>query len=170
MNDPETQTRKVGRPATRATARGRSNSLDGSPTLQRRLSAAQLFHLPAVGPIVDEILGELPLDLNPQVVNVPIPPINAAPIPEPEVAAPAAEEAIPIIPPLAAPIPPAPANPGPTAEQQDNMRLRREARLIIAECQEFIEVHEGLEMNSALLASIEKEALRLALLITSSLN
>ena len=123
-----------------------------------------------MGPIVDEILGELPLDLNPQVVNVPIPPINAAPIPEPEVAAPAAEEAIPIIPPPAAPIPPAPENPGPTAEQQDNMRLRREARLIIAECQEFIEVHEGLEMNSALLASIEKEALRLALLITSSLN
>ena len=103
-------------------------------------------------------------------VNVPIPPINAALIPDPEVAAPAAEEAIPIISPPAAPIPPAPENPGPTAEQQDNMRLRREARLIIAECQEFIEVHEGLEMNSALLASIEKEALRLALLITSSLN
>ena len=116
MNDPEAQARKVGRPATRAAARGRSNSLDGSPNLQRRLSAAQLFNLPAVAPIVDEILRELPLDPNPQVVNNPIPPINNAPIPEPEPAEPAAEQAIPIIPPPADPIPPVPENPGPTPE------------------------------------------------------
>ena len=81
MNDPEIPTRKVGRPATRATARGCSNSLDGSPNLQRRLSAAQLFNLPAVGPIVDEILGELPPNTNLHAVNNPIPPVNAAPIP-----------------------------------------------------------------------------------------
>ena len=74
MNDPEAQARKVGRPATRAAARGRSNSLDGSPNLQRRFSAAQLFNLPAVALIVDEILRELPLDPNPQAVNNPIPP------------------------------------------------------------------------------------------------
>ena len=105
MKDPEGQARKVGRPATRAAARGRSNSLDGSPTLQRRLSAVQLFNPLAVAPIVDEILGELLLDPNPQVANNPIPPINNAPILEPEPDEPAAEQAIPIIPPPASPIP-----------------------------------------------------------------
>ena len=127
MNDPEVQARKVGRPATRAAARGRSNSLDGSPNLQRRLSTAQLFNLPVVGPIVDEILGELPLVLIPQAANNPIPPVNAAPIPEPDPEVPAAEQAIPIIPPPANPVPPAPENPGPTPEQLANMRLRRRA-------------------------------------------
>ena len=105
MNDPEVQVRKVGRPSTRAAARGRSNSLDGSPILQRRLSAAQLFNLPAVAPIVDEILGDLPLDPNPQVANNPIPPINEPPILEPVPEIPAAEQAPPNIPPPAAPIP-----------------------------------------------------------------
>ena len=105
MNDPEVQVRKVGRPATRAAARGRSNSLDGSPNLQRRLSTVQPFNLPVVGPIVDEILGEFPLVLIPQAANNPIPPVNAAPIPEPDPEVPAAEQAIPIIPPPVNPIP-----------------------------------------------------------------
>ena len=113
MNNPEAQARKVGHPATRAAARGRSNSLDGSPNLQWRLSAAQLFNLLAVAPIVDEILGEFPLDPNPHAANNPIPPVNAAPIPEPDPEVPAAEQDPPNIPPPAAPIPPFPENLGP---------------------------------------------------------
>ena len=170
MNDPEVQARKVGRPSTRAAARGRSNSLDGSPTLQRRLSATQLFNLPAVGPIVDEFLGELPLDRNPQAANNPIPPVNAAPIPEPDPEVPAAEQPAHNIPPPVAPIPPAPENPEPNPDQQANMKLRREARRIIAEGQEFIEVNEGIEVNPILLAAIERESLRLVSLITSCLD
>ena len=161
MNDPENQTRKVGRPATWVAARGRSNSLDGSPTLQRRLSAGQLFNLPAVGPIVDEILSELPLDPNPQVVNDPIPPANTAP---------AAEQAIPIIPTPADPILPVPESLGPTPEQVANMRLRPEAVVIVDECQEFIKVNEGMKVTSAFLTYINEEASRLALIITTFLN
>ena len=121
MNDPEVPTCKVGRPATRAAARGCSNSLDGSPNLQRRLSAAQLFNLPVVGPIVDEILGELHPVPNPHTANNPIPPVNAAPIPELDLEIPAAEQAPPNIPPPVDPIPPVPENLGPTPEQLINM-------------------------------------------------
>ena len=159
MNDPEAQARKFGHPATRAAARGRSNSLDGLPNLQRRLSAAQLFNLPAVAPIVDEILGELPLDPNPHVANNPIPPINAAPIPEPDLEVPVAEQDPPNIPPPAAPITPSPKNLGPTPEQLANMQLRSKAVAIVDESQEFIEVNEGMEMNSPLLAYIETRSL-----------
>ena len=170
MNDPEIPPRKVGRPATRAAARGRSNSLDGSPNLQRRLSAAQLFNLPVVAPIVDDILGELPPNPNPHAANNPIPPVNATPIPEPDPEILAAEQVPPNIPPPVAPIPPAPENLGPTPEQLANMQLIREAVAIVAESQEFIEVNEGMEMNSPLLAYIEKEGTRLVLAINALLN
>ena len=177
MNDPEVQARKVGRPATRAAVRGRSNSLGGSPNLQRRLSAAQLLNLPVVAPIVDEILGGLPLDPNPHVANDPIPPainpippVNAAPIPELDPEIPAAEQAPPYIPLPPPPIPPAPENLGPTPEQLLNMRLRWEAVAIVAESQEFIEVNEGMEMNSPLLAYIKEEDTRLVLAINALLN
>ena len=177
MNDPEVQARKVGRPATRAAVRGRSNSLGGSPNLQRRLSAAQLLNLPVVAPIVDEILGGLPLDPNPHVANDPIPPainpippVNAAPIPELDPEIPAAEQAPPYIPLPPPPIPPAPENLGPTPEQLLNMRLRGEAVAIVAESQEFIEVNEGMEMNSPLLAYIKEEDTRLVLAINALLN
>ena len=130
----------------------------------------QPFNLPVVGPIVDEILGELPLVLIPQAANNPIPPVNAVPIPEPDPEVPAIEQAAPNVPPHANPIPPVPENLGPTPEQLVNMQLRRRAVDIIAESQEFIEVNEGMEMNSPLLAYIEKEVKDLVLAINALLN
>ena len=51
-----------------------------------------------------------------------------------------------------------------------NKQLRSKAVAIVAESQEFIEVNEGMEMNSPLLAYIKEEGTRLVLAVNALLD
>jgi hypothetical protein len=137
METVETPVRKTGRPTTRLTARARSNSLGNQPLTPE----APL--IVAIPPIVDLVVVEQPDRVEqPRVENANIPPPNPPGNDAREQAAPdapAAEE---------------PEIPRVDPRQHANQRLKREAEKIVYECQELLEVYEGIQMNQLLLSKL----------------
>jgi hypothetical protein len=134
METVETPVRKTGRPTTRLTARARSNSLGNQPLTPE----APL--IVAIPPIVDLVVVEQPDRVEqPRVENATIPPPNPPDNDAREQAAPdapAAEE---------------PEIPRVDPKQHANQCLRREAERIVYECQELLEIYDGIQLNQPLL-------------------
>jgi hypothetical protein len=97
----------------------------------------------AIPPIVDLVVAEQPDRVEqPRVENATIPPPNPPGNDAREQAAPdapAAEE---------------PEIPRVDPRQHANQRLRREAEEIVYECQEFLELYEGIQLNQLLLSKL----------------
>ena len=176
MNEPETPIRKVGRPSTRTSTRGRSNSLGSHPSspVQIRIPSP-LIEIPDIALVTN-------LD-----VNVPQNNRNVDPVVTPIVGGENAEPQLPrgeepIIPPApnvprdeppqprgmnpgtpdpnpagannnARGHPPPPADAPPNdiprvdPKQQVNRQLRKQAQKIVKECQDFLEIYEGIQLN-----------------------
>jgi hypothetical protein len=134
METVETPVRKTGRPTTRLTARARSNSLGNQPLTPE----APL--IVAIPPIVDLVVAEQPDRVEqPRVENATIPPPNPPGNDAREQAAPdapAAEE---------------PENPRVDPRQHANQDLRWETERIVDECQELLEIYDGIQLNQLLL-------------------
>jgi competence transcription factor ComK len=183
MDELETPVKKVGRPATRAAARGRSSSLDGSPTLLVRTSIAQLvqatenIRVPQINiqPEDEMRREEAPAALL-HAPDVPDPAATDDPVAQNPAVDARGPDAAPIHTADAAltaalPTEASPLNNNRTnKEQQTDVQLRRDVERIVEECHEFLDVHEGLQMNQTLIAWIEKESMRLTTVTTSCCN
>ena len=145
MDEVESPVRKVGRPTTRSLARGRSSSLGdrpGSPGIPVNVTS----------PLAARIVVDVPNNkqaMEPQQPREEIP-IAHAPIPvDPVAPAPAVA---PDDPQNATPAPDQlPEAPRVDPKEQANQILKKRVLRLVKECQKFLEIYEGVRLNTALL-------------------
>jgi hypothetical protein len=149
MDTIETPVRKPGRPTTRLLTRARSNSLGSQATTPE----APL--IVAIPPVFDLVVVEQPDRVEqPRVENATTPPPDP---PDND----AREQTVP-----GAPDAKEPENPRVDPKKQANQMLRKEAQKIVYECQELLEIYEGIQLNQHLLnnlVSMSKELLQRSL-------
>ena len=189
MNESDTPIPKVGRPSTRMSTKGRSNSLGShprspnktiiitSPLAETRvITPVPNMHVdrpqsirnvdPVVTPVVNVGIDE---PEPPRDEEAAIPPVVNAPRDQPQQPR-DAEPGIPIPNPTgennyAHTEPPNGASASQTHDiprvdprEQARKRMRKQAQIIVEECQEFLEIYEGIQLNPHLLSRMEYES------------
>ena len=191
MNEPETLIRKVGRPSTRMSTRGRLNSLGSHPSspIQIRIPSP-LVEIPDITPVINLDVN-VPQDIrNVDLVVIPTDDGgNAEPqIPRDKPAAPSAAPNPRDVPQQSRGVDPGTRNPNPTGANNNarghppppadappndiprvdpKRQLRKQAQKIVKECQDFLEIYKGIQLNPPLLIQLVAESNKLLIKLSN---